>query len=163
MRTRLYDTGAWGHWKERFFAKIALPKETTCWVYTGARDGRGYGRFFAYGKLHATHRWAYERFVGPIPKGMTLDHLCCDTSCCNPEHLEPVTVAENVRRAFALKTHCVHGHNWIPENFGYRANGTRYCKICERERKRRERRVARDLYPKRSDSQVTPLGGYVSR
>lgn len=44
------------------------------------------------------HRWAYEFLVGEIPEGLTLDHLCRNKACVMPDHLEPVTQAENHRR-----------------------------------------------------------------
>jgi HNH endonuclease len=65
-----------------------------CWRWTGDVSVRGYGRI----KRRAAHRVSYELFVGPIPAGMTIDHLCFNTRCVNPAHLEPVTAEENLRR-----------------------------------------------------------------
>jgi len=60
----------------------------------------GYARFnIAPGQSVHAHRFAYEELVGPIPEGLDLDHLCRNKTCVNPAHLEPVTRAENVRRA----------------------------------------------------------------
>jgi hypothetical protein len=73
-----------------------------CWQWIGATDSKGYGRFGRGGRaggVAIVHRWTYEQFVGPIPTGLTIDHLCRNTSCVNPDHMEPVTRAENVRRA----------------------------------------------------------------
>lgn len=67
---------------------------TACWVYIGSVSPEGYGRL----NTRYAHRVAYERYVGAIPTGLHLDHLCRNRRCCNPEHLEPVTQAENVRR-----------------------------------------------------------------
>lgn len=103
-----------------------------------AKTPPGYGRYLD--KLYS-HRFAYEQLVGPIPTGMTIDHLCKVTSCCNPEHLEVVTKGENSRRAGGCakatrlqlaKTHCAKGHEYTPENTGVNSKGTRQCKICRK-------------------------------
>jgi hypothetical protein len=82
------------------------------------------------------HRASYEFFVGPIPDGLEIDHVwtrgCRHTNCVNPEHLEPVTRAENMRRRAALIVECASGHPYTPENTGRATNGTRYCKSCNR-------------------------------
>lgn len=70
-----------------------------CWVWRGGTVN-GYGRTSVAGKAVAVHRAAYEVLVGPIPEGLTLDHLCRNRACYNPAHLEPVTLSENVRRAW---------------------------------------------------------------
>ncbi|WP_338185886.1 HNH endonuclease signature motif containing protein [Jatrophihabitans sp.] len=73
-----------------------------CWTWTGVRHRtRGYGRFYVGGRggrYVQAHRWSYEHFVGPIPDGLEIDHLCAVTSCVNPAHLEAVTPDENKRR-----------------------------------------------------------------
>lgn len=70
-----------------------------CWVFLGATQTRGYGSVaIGGGRSGLAHRVAYEALVGPIPAGLTLDHLCEVKRCVNPTHLEPVTRAENVRR-----------------------------------------------------------------
>ena len=84
-----------------------------------------------------SHRFAYEYFVGPIPDGMQIHHLCGNTSCCNPLHLTPVTPRENVMLSNgvtaqnARKTHCKRGHEFTPENIRWMKNG-RACRECER-------------------------------
>jgi hypothetical protein len=88
-------------------------KTETCWFYEGNKSWNGYGVFWFDGKSIRAHRYVYELLVGPIPKGLTLDHLCRVRHCVNPDHLEPVTIAENVRRGYRLykpKTHCKRGH-----------------------------------------------------
>jgi hypothetical protein len=70
-----------------------------CWTWVGAVTSRGYGSFGYEGRIWSTHRLAYELLVGAIPAGLTIDHLCRNKLCCNPAHLEPVTLAENLRRA----------------------------------------------------------------
>jgi hypothetical protein len=72
--------------------------ETPCWIWGLALNPNGYGHIEREGRHHGAHRWVYEQIVGPIPAGMTIDHLCRNKPCVNPDHLEPVTHAENLRR-----------------------------------------------------------------
>lgn len=74
-----------------------------CWVWQGTGTKTGYGQISVEGSQRYAHRVSYELHVGPIPDGLQIDHLCRNTSCVNPAHLEPVTGAENTRRAFAAK------------------------------------------------------------
>ena len=84
------------------------------------------------------HRVAYELMRGPIPDGLTLDHLCRNVGCVNPDHLEPVTMKENILRGYspaaqaARRDECAHGHAYTPENTYRYANGSRRCRICQR-------------------------------
>jgi hypothetical protein len=75
----------------------------SCWIYTGlVNEQTGYGHFNRVGVPSLlVHRASYELFVGPIPDGLQIDHLCMVRTCVRPEHLEPVTAAENTRRARA--------------------------------------------------------------
>jgi len=75
-----------------------VDQATGCWNWNRYRDRDGYGSTRTDGSLLLAHRAVYERLVGPIPEGLELDHLCFNTSCVNPAHLEPVTGAENLRR-----------------------------------------------------------------
>jgi hypothetical protein len=118
--------------------------DTGCWNWTGAKDRHGYGRIsIRPDGTKFTHRVAYELLIGPIPQGLSLDHLCRNTSCCNPAHLEPVTHAENVRRgASGPKTHCPRGHEYTPENTYVRTRsgkGSRECRTCQREQDKARR------------------------
>lgn len=81
--------------------KIDLRGEDECWPWLGAVGSHGYG---IYGRPRVlAHRWAYEHFVGPIPVGLVIDHLCMEKTCVNPAHMEPVTIGENVRRGAASR------------------------------------------------------------
>ena len=71
---------------------------TACWVWRDGRTRLGYGKIKRDGVNLLAHRFAWTREHGPIPKGLELDHLCRVRACVNPEHLELVTHAENVRR-----------------------------------------------------------------
>lgn len=111
-------------------------REGECWNFTGGLDRDGYGRAFLNGKQGRAHRIVYEALVGPIPKGLVIDHLCRNRRCVNPDHMETVTIAENVRRGdnvVALnptKTHCPQGHPYSGENLYYDPRGWRGCKAC---------------------------------
>lgn len=125
-----------------------------CWLYTRGQNGHGYGFFHAAGHRHLAHRWAYEQLVGPVPSEMVLDHLCRNRACCNPDHLDVVTVGTNTARgtspgATAVRTdRCKRGHELTEDNV-YRQPGKpteRYCRACARIRRQarteRDRRVA---------------------
>ena len=92
------------NWEDRFWFKVN--KTDTCWEWTSAIDTYGYGIFQrSHPKRQSVkaHRVSYELSVGPIPNGLTLDHLCYNTKCVNPKHLEPVTKSENSIRAAARR------------------------------------------------------------
>lgn len=76
-----------------------------CWLWTGYTDTHGYGIIHVTGasRPKRAHRLAYELFVGDIPAGLEIDHLCRVHNCVNPEHLEPVTRSENLRREWAAR------------------------------------------------------------
>lgn len=137
---------------ERLLSRYTVDEETGCWLWTGNINSQGYGLILPNGsnqRLRA-HRAMYELLVGPIPEGLTLDHLChsADASCVggsscqhrrcvNPAHLEPVTRGENVRRGAPPKrTHCPKGHPYDEANTYRRKSGGRVCRTCGRSARR---------------------------
>lgn len=129
-----------------------------CWNWTAGKCGQGYGGFNVNSnagrkKLQA-HRVSYTTLVGPIPEGLEIDHLCRNTSCVNPDHLEPVTHTENqlripdpVRGGIGLPSwvtsgknitgYCKHGHQYTEENTYYYKDGRTDCRTCKANRKRK--------------------------
>ncbi len=124
---------------DRFWAMVT--KTDSCWLWTGAKASKyGHGKFMPTAKKNMkAHRWAWEALVGPIPDGLTLDHLCRVPACVNPAHLEPVTLSENVRRQAAAITHCPQGHPLSGANLYRSPVGRRACRICRNEASRRHR------------------------
>ena len=123
----------------RFWRKVrVLPNG--CWEWIAFRNRQGYGRFLGSSqKAVSAHRWAYEHLIGPIPNGLTIDHLCRNRSCVNPAHMEAVTIRENTLRSpiapaavNARKRYCVRGHPFNAANTGRTPDGRRYCRLCNR-------------------------------
>lgn len=130
----------------RFWAKVDKDGPGGCWLWTAGRTNGGYGMFGVEGnRTVPAHRYAYELLVGPIPGGLTIDHLCRVRHCVNPAHLEAVTYAENNRRSTSpsalnsLKTHCPQGHAYDEANTYVAPRGDRMCRECMRARTRRWR------------------------
>lgn len=113
-----------------------------CLVWQQSLNQNGYAQtdITGFGKARV-HRAAYELARGPIPSGLVLDHLCCVRNCCNPEHLEPVTRGDNIKRGnerrghgvgFAkprpFRRHCAKGHPLTDRD---RADRNR-CNECKR-------------------------------
>lgn len=133
--------------RARFLDKTALA-ENGCWEWMGAKIHNGYGVIGDGGRSRAAHRVAYEIFVGPIPDGMSIDHLCRNRACVSAEHLEAVTTRENVLRGAGIsaenaqKTHCLRGHEFTPENIYWIKNPYgpgRECRTCKAQYARRRR------------------------
>lgn len=129
--------------EQRFWAKVNkdgpiplhAPHLGACWIWTGSPINSGYGNFYSERRTFVlAHRFAYELLVGPVPEGLTIDHLCRVPLCVNPAHLEPVTQAENNRRAAEAnrRDHCPHGHEYTPENSYIAPRGDRRCRECDR-------------------------------
>lgn len=144
---------------ERFLAKVDKdgpvpehrPDLGPCWRWKASTARNGYALFHSPEARHA-HRWSYMHFVGPIPDGAELDHLCRNRSCSRPEHLEPVTHLVNLRRGRSfvnqqrLITHCPKGHAYDEQNT-YLYRGMRMCRACRAEhthKKDLERKALRE-------------------
>jgi hypothetical protein len=131
---------------ERFDQRWVPEPTTGCHLWIGPVDKDGYGKFNENRRAVRAHRFAYEQRRGPIPPGLVLDHVVCDTpSCCNEWHVEPRTVKENTLRGRApsaknaAKTHCKHGHVFDAANTYWSPNRERACRTCFRLRARRTR------------------------
>lgn len=120
-------------------SKYVVDAETGCWNWTGYINRDGYGVGSLKRKSGAAHRLVFAFHKGPIPEGLTLDHLCRNRRCVNPDHLEPVSIRENLLRGDtfqarnAAKTHCIHGHPLSGNNlYIHPGRGVRDCRICRR-------------------------------
>lgn len=114
----------------RFMEKVRV-EESGCWRWIGTITTSGYGQFRVGDKRCMAHRVAYEMKFGNIPDGLELDHLCRNRWCVNPNHLEPVTHKENMRRSpisTGGKTHCKRGHEFTEENT--RLEGKSRKRVC---------------------------------
>lgn len=136
-----------GHLPSGFLEKFTLEPNSGCWLWLGRWHGakRKYGYYQHEGRQYLAHRLSYELLVGEIPEGLVIDHLCRTPPCVNPEHMEIVTIAENVRRGHfpnTAKTHCPQGHLYSGDNlrvFSRYSGGSgknRHCVACTRVRQR---------------------------
>ena len=130
---------------------FVLPKP--CREWQRGTFNSGYGRVWYQSTWHLVHRLLYETFVGPIPEGKELDHICQNKLCCEPTHLEPVSHRENVRRGDSVpawnarKTHCSRGHLFDEANTRYRSGINRVCRKCHVEKVTESRRQKRKANP----------------
>lgn len=130
---------------DNFWTKV---RESDCWIWYGAVNNKGYGCFAVGRKSVLAHRLAYEDARGPIPKGMTIDHVCRVRNCVNPNHLEVVTIAENNRRkkvagGLAIGGSCHKGHYLADESSVYRhPRGHVECRQCRRKPHRQSKNAA---------------------
>lgn len=127
---------------DRFHEKFTVNDSSGCWEWTATRSTKGYGMIgqgAPRSTLISAHRVAFELYVGPVPDGLQLDHLCRVRHCVNPAHLEPVSPRENTRRGLgvgginAAKTHCSRGHEYSEANtYLWPSGNRRGCRICIR-------------------------------
>lgn len=121
---------------ERIFNSIDFSSVNDCWEWNMAQNNKGYGSIRWNHQTKVAHRAVYELLVGDIPEGLTLDHLCLNKKCVNPNHLEPVANRENNARGNsrsavnARKTHCLNGHEYNKLNTYINRSGGRWCKTC---------------------------------
>lgn len=142
----------------RFLGKYEV-SQNGCWEWQAA-TWLGYGRFGVDGRVVLAHRFAYEHFVGPVPEGFELDHLCRNPRCCNPAHLEPVSHRENVRRGTSTnKGMCRNGHELSPDNVCQWAarKGFTACRVCVRERQKRNRGRINEMQRRRRAALVSEV------
>jgi HNH endonuclease len=166
--------------RQRVLAKLVIDP-SGCVLWTGQLNGAGYGEVYvdrtpgrrqtANANFAFVHRLMYEWFVGPIPEGLVIDHLCRTPRCASPAHLEAVTQRENVRRGMGFagvrsrQTHCIRDHEFTEANTYISGNGTRHCKECARIRDQRRaatpQRVAyeRARSERRREARRLALGG----
>ena len=128
-----------------FYEKTEWKEE--CLIWTAAKDSGGYGCLTVKGKHWRAHRFIYSILKNGIDSKLTIDHLCRNRSCVNIQHLEQVSVGENVLRGIsspaqnARKTQCIHDHEFTPENTYIRPDGKRMCKACAAASSRRIRKT----------------------
>ena len=121
-------------------------QEGDCIVWTRCCIPSGYGSITINYKRRSTHVVAWEIRYGPIPRGLQVDHLCRNRKCINTNHMELVTLKENVLRGVGItavnarKTHCAHGHEFSFMNTSVDRHGYRHCRTCMNDWKRRNRR-----------------------
>lgn len=131
---------------KQLLTRISVNPTTGCWEWTGTRNASGrYAAVQTADGQRLAHRVSYEAFKQPTPDGLQIDHLCRVTYCVNPDHLEAVTPAENLRRAGfpaagtnarQAKPTCPQGHPRNEENTGVNNRGQRFCRVCARARYR---------------------------
>lgn len=127
----------------RFFRFVRI--DDSCWRWKGFIHKNGYGAFQDFRRSALAHRFSYMNLVGPIPKGLTIDHLCRTNDCVNPLHMELVSHRENIMRGNgeayknSIKTHCKRGHSL--SGYNLKPNGEkRSCRTCHNLTNRNRRR-----------------------
>lgn len=145
----------------RFWSKVAVSDQDSCWLWKASTDGRGYGSFYFNGRSMKAHRFAWMTLHNkPFPHGLSGCHSCDNPSCVNPHHVWPGTQKENALDALRkgrlclpavrflgaynrLKTHCRNGHEYSPENVRLKPTGERVCRACHKKHKKANKKKAR--------------------
>ncbi len=115
-----------------------------CWEWTGSKFVSGYGRIKMNGETYRAHRLVYALYYGEMPT--LVRHTCDNRGCVRPSHLQEGSNLSNTadmitrgRAAWQNKTHCVRGHEWMPENWYHNKRGDKTCRLCKNERNRAHR------------------------
>ena len=126
--------------EQRMEEHINYEPNSGCWIWGGATTHDGYAVYKINNKTYYAHRSVYEKEKGPIPDGLTLDHICRVRCCVNPNHLEPMTLRDNIAKGNygwrKDQTHCKHGHElsgynvMINKSSGRNRTGGRQCREC---------------------------------
>ncbi len=141
--------------REKFLRNFRKGSKDECWEWKGSKFVAGYGKLdYGPGKTRIqllAHRYSYNHFVGEIPKGLVIDHLCENRACINPNHLEPTTIVDNVQRTYDRKGlkrssssprirfiggKCKYGHLLEGRNVTVCKNGVIRCGECGRKANR---------------------------
>ncbi|GAF84940.1 unnamed protein product [marine sediment metagenome] len=124
---------------DRHRIQASIKVVDSCWEWQAGFDGKGYGKILVQGKLVGAHRASYRLYHGPIPQGLEVDHICRNTACINPEHLQAITRRENMARARGPRPHtrgprphlrqkaCARGHELTDENRDSQGR----CRACQ--------------------------------
>ena len=125
------------HTRKNFYSKIKI-LPNGCWEWQAKiHNPTGYGHLFINRKTFLAHRISYILHKGTIPNGLVVNHLCRNRKCVNPNHLEVITLKENILKGFSIpainsrKTHCIRGHPLIGDNLYITPKGRRQCKECQ--------------------------------
>src|SRR5215471_16730756 len=148
---------------------IRVDSGTGCWTWIGKKWGTSriqYGSVRINKTTKTVHRVIYELLAEKIPEGLCIDHLCRNSLCCNPVHLEPVTQSVNILRGRPRKprTHCKRGHELTPENtMIQKGDKRRRCRICKRlmQRERYVPRIRQLRTYCRQGHELTPNNAYI--
>ena len=111
-----------------------------CWIWKGSLVSGGYGQTRIDNQVWMVHRLMWSVLIGDIPDGMTLDHVCRERACCNPDHMQVVDQYTNTMRGYgsparnARKTRCLNGHQFDEANTYLNPRGQRACRACHRDR-----------------------------
>jgi hypothetical protein len=114
---------------------VEIGASDECWPWVKSTASHGYGQTWDGTTVRLAHRVAWTLANGPIPAGMTIDHLCRNRRCCNPAHLRLLTNLENARdNGPARRTHCPRGHEYAGENLYVSPRGDRRCRVCAQQK-----------------------------
>lgn len=120
--------------EEKFYRMTTATK--SCWWWEGPVNQSGYGVLTHDYQSTYAHRWSWEHLMGAIPEGFTIDHLCANKLCVNPEHLETVSIAVNSSRRHGNRVFCPRGHS-LDDAYERPDGDGRQCLTCVRERRKR--------------------------